>query len=531
MTLAGRAATFALVLFVEKILLSPLVDSHKVDTAQGWDAWARLAQHFGLRFLVSFAIVVAYFTYAHGSAVLSGINVEARGIGVRGRLLALHVVLLFPIAVTLSYLFGGQRVELPFPLVAAFAVTLMAVSVAALLAGLAPWALWRRAASEMGSRWMYAAVGAVIGTAAIVWSQHLWIPTARLTFELVRLLLEPIIPNLQTEAATRIIRAPHFAVSVSRVCSGLEGIGLMAAFTCTWLICLRTQYRFPQALLLIPTGVLVAFTLNVARIAALVLIGNSGHPIVAVYGFHSQAGWIAFNCAACGVAAVSQRISWVSRRPERSERGSESNPTAAYLMPFLAILAAGMVSRAASGHFETWFALRLLVGAIMLARYLPRWSALDWRFGWRAIAVGAAAFGLWVGAAHFILAPRSMPTALTAMSGSERALWIIGRAATAIIIQPLAEEIAYRGYLLRRLVAADFEAVPFRECGRVALLVSALAFGVIHGALWLPATAVGILYGALVIRTGRMGEAVAAHATANTLLTAWVLLGYQWQLW
>jgi hypothetical protein len=35
----------------------------------------------------------------------------------------------------------------------------------------------------------------------------------------------------------------------------------------------------------------------------------------------------------------------------------------------------------------------------------------------------------------------------------------------------------------------------------------------------------------VLIRTGRMGEAVAAHLTTNLLIAVWVLLAGQWQLW
>jgi membrane protease YdiL (CAAX protease family) len=61
--------------------------------------------------------------------------------------------------------------------------------------------------------------------------------------------------------------------------------------------------------------------------------------------------------------------------------------------------------------------------------------------------------------------------------------------------------------------------------------VTAIAFGVLHGALWLPGIAAGVAYGLLLMRTGRMGEAVAAHATSNLLLAIWVLAAGQWQLW
>jgi membrane protease YdiL (CAAX protease family) len=41
----------------------------------------------------------------------------------------------------------------------------------------------------------------------------------------------------------------------------------------------------------------------------------------------------------------------------------------------------------------------------------------------------------------------------------------------------------------------------------------------------------GILFGLAVIRRGRIGDAVVAHATANALLAAYVLAYHKWHLW
>ena len=84
---------------------------------------------------------------------------------------------------------------------------------------------------------------------------------------------------------------------------------------------------------------------------------------------------------------------------------------------------------------------------------------------------------------------------------------------------------------MRRLSARDFDAVAFARVRWTALLASSLVFGLAHGTLWLPGTAAGLLYGAVLIRTGRMGEAVVAHATSNALIVAAVLVWHQWQLW
>jgi exosortase E/protease (VPEID-CTERM system) len=534
MSLAARAGVLALVLFLEKFFLNGFVSFPAAQAATGLATVARVMQHFGFRFAVSLAIALALFVCVRADIALAVINDEARGSRLRVGWLALHACLLVPIAAALYNLYGTHGVHLPFALLAASAVLLTIGAVVALLCGLAPWDMWRRGAAAIGHRWLYACGAALAATLAIVFSQDLWAPTAQITFDLVRLAVAPFVPALHADPATRVLDTPHFAVQVSQICSGLEGVGLIVAFCAAWLIFFREEYRFPRALILLPAGVLLVFVLNVIRIAALVLIGNAGHPAIAIFGFHSQAGWISFNIVACGLVFVSRRSHWLNTAaPGRTDSGAATaaaNPTAAYLMPLLAVLAAGMLSRAGSGQFETWYALRLIAGGAALAVYWPRLHGLDWRFSWRAAAAGVAVFGLWLGVGH-LLPVQSMPAALAAMSASSRALWIAGRIATAVLVLPFAEELAYRGYLLRRLVAADFESVSFAAVGWMPLLVTALACGLLDGALWPAGIAAGIVFGMLLIRTRRMGEAVAAHVMANTLLSASVLFWHQWQLW
>ena len=49
--------------------------------------------------------------------------------------------------------------------------------------------------------------------------------------------------------------------------------------------------------------------------------------------------------------------------------------------------------------------------------------------------------------------------------------------------------------------------------------------------MWLAGIAAGLSYGLIAIKTGKIGEAVAAHATTNVLIVIQVLLLGQWQLW
>jgi CAAX prenyl protease-like protein len=190
-----------------------------------------------------------------------------------------------------------------------------------------------------------------------------------------------------------------------------------------------------------------------------------------------------------------------------------------------------MVSHALSAGFEFLYSLRFLAALAALWIYRRSYADSDLRWTWRGPAVGALVFCLWVAAAAVLVHPEGAPPALTSLPEPLRATWIVGRVVAAVVTVPLAEELAYRGYLLRRLVSPSFEAVRFSAARWPALLVSALAFGLMHGALWLPGIAAGLAYGALAMRTDKLGESVAAHGTTNALLAAYVLIFDQWQLW
>jgi CAAX prenyl protease-like protein len=142
-----------------------------------------------------------------------------------------------------------------------------------------------------------------------------------------------------------------------------------------------------------------------------------------------------------------------------------------------------------------------------------------------------AVFGVWSAFAHFVTAPAAMPDDLARLPGSARAAWIGCRAAAAIITVPIAEELAYRGFLMRRIGRAEFDSVALQRVRWPAIAISAVVFGFMHGSLWFPGIVAGVAYGAIAVRTGKLGESVAAHATTNTLVAIQVLLFDQWQLW
>jgi exosortase E/protease (VPEID-CTERM system) len=522
--LGARVAVATGVLLLEKTLLNLFVDFAGAQAAQGLGALVRETQHWGFRFLVSFAIAAAVFGYLRGARALQEVNEAARALpAVRPGWALVHLILVLPL-VPLSRSLYDSAAELPFAVAVALWLLVAMVAAVALFAALAPWKIWYQAIRALGSLWWYAIFIAGGAAFAMSWSQALWTGMARVTFEAVYRVLSWLVPTLQIDPANLSIDTGRFGVVIAPVCSGLEGMGLMLAFIIGLLLLFRREYIFPRALLLLPAGILLSFALNIARIAALVLIGDAGYEAVAVYGFHSQAGWIAFNAAAVGIALFSLRSPWFSRAAaERRPAAAAENPTAVYLLPYLAVLFAGMVSHALSGGFERLYWLRLVAAALALGYSWPRFRGLDWRFTWRGALAGLFAFAMWIAVATVL--PHGAASALAMRGTFANGAGIIGHTLAGVLVIPFVEELAFRGYLMRRLRAVDFESVSPSCAGLSALLVSSAVFGACQGSFWLSGAFAGALYGLVYMRTGRLGEAVAAHVSANALITAAVLAG------
>lgn len=215
--------------------------------------------------------------------------------------------------------------------------------------------------------------------------------------------------------------------------------------------------------------------------------------------------------------------------PEIDQRG-ESPAIGAYLVPFLAILAASLVSKAASGNFEWLYPLRFLAAAIAMWYYRRKLKQIDWRFGWIAPVTGMLVFFVWLIPSFRTSSPEASAVgqALAGLSPAARWSWVAFRIAAAVITVPIAEELAFRGYLARRLVNREFDSVPFSAVTILSIGVSSAAFGVMHGRQWIVGILAGVAYAAVMKWKGRLGDAIVAHATTNLLLGIWVLSRGDW---
>jgi exosortase E/protease (VPEID-CTERM system) len=537
MGLLTRVVSLVGLFALELILISTWLDTSTLD---GRGGLAGAVGDFGphiLQSLVVFATVLLALGYSRAKNRFLLIGDQLADVLPAWSLLAAHAAAMGVFAFLSLLLFTSRPLAGPLlimgtPLVVAW----LAAGLCGIASGVSffiPPKILRQLLEGAGSAWVYAVAAAAITPVLVVASKRLWKPATALTFELVRVFLGPFVHDVIAVPAARTIGTERFSVEIAPGCSGLEGVGLMLIFSVLWLWFFRADYQFPRALLLIPVGVSVIFLLNAVRITALILIGNAGAATVALGGFHSQAGWIAFNGVALALVSLAHRVPWLSSGRKAAAMNRADTPPDAYLAPCMAILAATMVSRAMSGSFEWTYPLRFVAAAGVLFLFRRKYASMDWKFGWAAPVVGGLVFVLWIGLDQISGTPSesALAAGLASAPAAARITWLVFRTLAAVITVPIAEELAFRGFLLRRLISADFESVSLQRWTLPAVLVSSIAFGLMHGDRWIAGTMAGILYAAVQKWRGRIADAIMAHAVTNALISIWVLWGGHWSLW
>ncbi len=367
---------------------------------------------------------------------------------------------------------------------------------------------------------------------------RLWDDLGILTLQGVYISLNAIGASVLYDPAASVVGTPDFTVEITSDCSGYEGIGLVVAFLGAYIIGFRDRFRFPHVLVLLPIAVAAAWALNVVRIFALILIGSAGFVSLAAGGFHSKAGWL-FSCGvALGCVAVSQHLNWFSSSPDQ-RKGRSYNPSGPYLLPLLAVLAASLFSGLFESDFEYLYPVRVAVGLLVLSAYLGLYrKGAQLRLHGRAllsmnaVGVGVLVYVVWTLMSELagIHVSDGPPQPLVEMSTLASALWIGGRLLGGIVVVPVVEELAFRGFLLRRIVSADFTSVPYDQWHWGAALISSLVFAVAHQQM-VPGFIAGMLYAYAQWKRGLLSDAVIAHAVTNALIAVEVLGRGSWDLW
>jgi exosortase E/protease (VPEID-CTERM system) len=342
-------------------------------------------------------------------------------------------------------------------------------------------------------------------------------------------------PTLALDGPDPILSSNGFAIAISPICSGYQGVFSAMAVLGAYIALERKELRIDRALLVVLAAAAGVFVLNAARIALLFTIGVNGAQEVAVNGFHSNFGTLSV------FAVVILAFVALERAPFR--HGAVAGPalalpadTLAELgrlgLPLAGLLASAIVVGLTVGTVNWLYPVSAAVGAALLwavredlmARLDP--GPTVWGF-----VAGIVVFVLWV----LIVPPdrdasRDFAAALMAAPAPLVGAWILVRVIGASVIVPLAEELAFRGGLMKLialLLPAGWGAWAIHG---LAILGSSLAFGLLHADI-LAGVVAGLVYGALAVWRGSLADAILAHAVTNFLLCLTVLGLGHWSYW
>lgn len=160
---------------------------------------------------------------------------------------------------------------------------------------------------------------------------------------------------------------------------------------------------------------------------------------------------------------------------------------------------------------------------------------------WSSVLLGVAVFVIWIGPDLLWSGYRGLwlfshpltGAARTPVSEGLRAdpVFLAFRVAGSALVVPVVEELFWRAWLMRWLIAADFAALPLGSYAARAFWVTAALFAAEHGPYWDVGLAAGVAYNWWMVRTRRLADCILAHAVTNACLAAYVLRSGAWQYW
>lgn len=219
---------------------------------------------------------------------------------------------------------------------------------------------------------------------------------------------------------------------------------------------------------------------------------------------------------------------------------STSRDDIAYVAPFAVFMVFTWV-----GSHEGWYPLsyiaKTLVVATMIWYFWPCYTRINWKHWKLGAVIGVLGLVQWVGMEKLLLAawpdyPRMGGEPMDPFKefATPAAAWafILFRWMGATLLVPVMEELFWRDYLHRQLIAPnDFKMVGVGEWDVRAFLIVALVFGAGVHVQWVTAVAYGLMIGGLLVYTRSLGACIVCHAVTNFLLGGYVLIYKDWYFW
>ena len=229
-----------------------------------------------------------------------------------------------------------------------------------------------------------------------------------------------------------------------------------------------------------------------------------------------------------------------------------AQPEIPRVLPFAVYLAIPALGGTWLPHHEYWlYAVKVAVAARLVWWMRRRLPEMRGSFSWAAVGVGISIAVLWEVISYYVpglgrlyehalhlftgkpLPPTHPPepwAPLTVFSEAPAIAYalitirVLGRS----LLVPLIEETFYRSFVYRYLINPNFESISLTTRHGAAWILTSVLFGFSHPDQWLAGCVCGAAYQWLVVRSGRLGDAMLAHGITNGLLSVWVIVQGTW---
>ena len=333
----------------------------------------------------------------------------------------------------------------------------------------------------------------------------------------------------------------RFVVEIWPGCSGYEGMALMIALLATYCFLQRDQLRINRALWIIPLASFTMFALNGIRIAVLIAIGHFYSPQLALDGFHVVGGWLNLLIVLVASLVTLNVFPYFLKNPllPKIQRG-EDLP---FLLPLIVLMVVGMFDQIFTANFDWLYPVPILCSALIIFYYRFHLLGLIEKPSFTTSAIGVLVFFLWIW-----LVPVDIAKSELFMSEISSAplgialLWLACRVIGAVLIVPIAEELAFRGFALPRLrvwlnnllnknilfkLPTHYTAFI---SATLSLALTSILFGMLHSD-FLAGLLAGVGFGVAYFLRRKLIDAIVAHAVNNGLLSIYVTVFGYWSYW
>jgi CAAX prenyl protease-like protein len=232
--------------------------------------------------------------------------------------------------------------------------------------------------------------------------------------------------------------------------------------------------------------------------------------------------------------------------PAQQLRPPRVSDDVAYVLPMLAFLVLVWVGGTWKSLYAPAYVARALIVPVLLAVLWRQYTRIRWNGWWLGAIVGVVGVFQWVLMQRWIEAhlghlPTLRPPAaedvfnpFRDIHGSPAMVWtfIAIRVAGAALVVPVMEELFWRDYLWRQILAPnDFKLASVGEWAWAPFLGTSVFFCTVHGHWWPTAIVWALMVAGLLVYTKSLGACIVAHGVTNALLAVYVLKTHDWGFW